>query len=83
MTITGNFECFRYFNFEVNVLKNENLSLKTGVKFFRSTNIENASLPYKTTLSEVNVKTNRIEGINMDLSQRTKFLCNFSVPVTM
>ena len=28
VTITGNFECFQYFNFETNFLKNENLFLK-------------------------------------------------------
>ena len=28
VTITGNFDCFQYFNFETNFLKNENLFLK-------------------------------------------------------
>ena len=31
--ITGNFERSQYFNFETNVLKNENLFQKTGVQF--------------------------------------------------
>ena len=34
MTITGNFECFQYFNFETNFLKNEIFFQKTGVPFF-------------------------------------------------
>ena len=28
VTVAGNFECFQYFNFETNFLKNENLFLK-------------------------------------------------------
>ena len=38
-----------------------------------STKIENASFPYKTALSEANVKTNRMVKYKMDLSQRTEF----------
>ena len=34
VTITGNFECFQYFNFEANFLKNEIFFRKTGVPFF-------------------------------------------------
>ena len=59
MTISGNFERFQYFNFEKDFLQNENLFQKTGVPFLvESTNIKNASFPYKTTISEANVKTN-------------------------
>ena len=36
-----------------------------------STKIENASFPYKTSISEANVKTN--DEYKMDLSQRTEF----------
>ena len=32
--ISGNFECFQYFNFEIDFLENENLFQKTGVPFF-------------------------------------------------
>ena len=35
MTITANFECFQYFNFETNFLENENHFEKTGVSYFR------------------------------------------------
>ena len=56
-----NFESFQIFNFEINFPKNENLFQKTGILFlFENTKIENATFPYKTVLSEANVKTNKI-----------------------
>ena len=61
MTISGNFERFQCFNFETNFLKKEKFFQKTGVPFLvESTKIENATFPYKTVLSEANVKTNRM-----------------------
>ena len=61
VTITGNFEHFQYFKFETDFLENENLFQKTGVPFLVDcTKIENALFPYKTAISEANVKTNRI-----------------------
>ena len=48
VTISGNFECFQYFAFETNFPENENLK------------IENTSFPYKTAISEANVKINRM-----------------------
>ena len=47
-----------------NFLENERLFQKTVVPLFlvASTKIENASVPYKTAMSEVNVKANRIES---------------------
>ena len=43
VTISGNFELFQYFNFEIDFLKNENLFEKTGVALLvESTKIENA-----------------------------------------
>ena len=59
MTISESFEHFQYFNLEIDVLENENLFQKTGVRFER-TKIEKASFPYKTSISEANVKTNRM-----------------------
>ena len=38
-----------------------------------STNIDNASLLYKTAISEANFKTNRIVSTKWILSQRTEF----------
>ena len=61
MTIRESFKRFQYFNFETNFLENENLFQKTGVPFLvETTNTEDTSLPFKTTLSESNVKTNRM-----------------------
>ena len=33
VTLAANFECYQYFNFEINFLKNENLFQKSGVPF--------------------------------------------------
>ena len=57
----GNFERFQYFNFETNFLENENLFQKTGIPFLvETTKIENPSFPFKTALSEADVKANRL-----------------------
>ena len=62
MTISENFEHFRYFNFETDFLENENLFQKTGSTVFlvERIKIEKASFAYKTAISEPNVKTNRM-----------------------
>ena len=61
MTVTGKFEGFQYFNFETNFLKNENLFQKMEYLFLvEGTMVENTVFPYKTALSETNVKTNRV-----------------------
>ena len=55
------FLSFQLFNFETDFLENENFFQKTGVPFsVESTKIENGSLPYKASISETNVKTNRM-----------------------
>ena len=60
MTITENFKRFQYFNFETDFLEKENQFKKLEYRVLvECTKIENASFPYKTALSEVNVKTNR------------------------
>ena len=48
---SGNCERFQYFNFETDFLENGNLSQKTGVPLFGSTEIENESLPYKIAIT--------------------------------
>ena len=61
MTISGNFECFQYFNLKTYFLRNANLFEKLKYLFLvENIKIENATLPYKTALSEANVKTNRM-----------------------
>ena len=59
--ISGNFERFQYFNFETDFLENENFFKKLEYCFLvENTKIENVSFPYKTAISEANVKTNRM-----------------------
>ena len=61
MTINQNFEHFQYFNFEADFLENENFFQKLEYRFLvERTKIEKASFPYKTAISEANVKTNRM-----------------------
>ena len=57
MTISESFKRFQYFNFETNFLENEKLEDRFLVE---ATKIENTSFPFKTALSEANVKTNRM-----------------------
>ena len=52
MLIGGNFQSFQYFNFETDFL--ENIFFKK-----REYRILVVSIPYKTAISEANVKTNR------------------------
>ena len=60
MTVSRNFERFQYFNLETDFLENENLFQKLDYRFLvASTKIENVSFPYKTAISEANVKTNK------------------------
>ena len=61
MTIDENSERFQYFNFETDFLENKTFFKKLEYySLVESTKIENASFPYKTTISESNVKTNRM-----------------------
>ena len=61
VTISEHFKRLKYFNFETDFLENKNFFHKTAVPFLvESTKIGNASFPYKTTISEANVKTNSV-----------------------
>ena len=65
MTFTEDFECFQYFDFEKKFSEKHKLHLETGVRFSaESIKIENATFSYKTDLSKLNVKTNRINVQN-------------------
>ena len=58
----------------------ENLFQKTGVPFFSySTKIENASYPYKTTISEANVKTNRMVNTKWTYHKERSFASNYFI----
>ena len=58
MMISENFDHFHYFNFEQDFLENENILKKLENDFlFECTKIEKAPFPYKSAISEANVKT--------------------------
>ena len=59
--INGIFSLFQYFSFGTNFLENENFFKNLEYSFLiQSTKIKNASFPYKTAISEADVKTNRM-----------------------
>ena len=61
MSISESFKHFQFFDFKTDFLKNENFFQKLGECFLvENTKIENVSFSYKTTIAEVNVKTNRM-----------------------
>ena len=68
MTISESFKRFQYFNFETNFLENENEKLIYRF-LVETTKIENTSFPFKTALSEANVKANRIESQRVEFCQ--------------
>ena len=72
VTISGNFERFQYFNFETNFLENKNLFSKI---FF--TKAESASFPYKTALSEANVKAVRIVSTKRTYHKERSFASKY------
>ena len=78
MTITGNFERFQYFNFEIYFLKKMQTLFKKLEHLFlvESTKIENITFPYKTALSEANVKTNRIGSTKLTYHKERSLACN-------
>ena len=80
MTISENFEHFQYFNFETDFLENENFFQKTGVPFLvERTKIEKASFPYKTAISEANVKTNRMVSTKWTYHKEWSFVSHYFI----
>ena len=77
--ITGNFKCFHFFNFEINFLKIKNLFQKTEVPLVQITKIESAKFPHKTALSEVNVKTNRMDTTKWNNHKVYSFARNYFI----
>ena len=77
-TISGNFERFQYFNFEkTNFFKMKIFFKKLEYCFLvESTKIESASFPYKTAISEANVKTNRIVSTKWTCHKEWSFASN-------
>ena len=78
MAISESFKRFQYLNFETNFLENENFFQKSGVPFLvETTKIENTSFPFKTALSEVNVKANRIATTKWTYHKEWSFANNY------
>ena len=73
-----NFEHFQYF--ETDFVENENFFLKTGVPFLvEPTKIEKASFPYKTAISEANIKTNRMVTTKWAYHRERSFTSNYFI----
>ena len=80
MAISGNFERFPYFNFETDFLENENLFQKTEYCFLvERSKIESALFPYKTTIPEGNVKTNRMVSAKWTYHKERIFASNYFI----
>ena len=77
VTASGNLERFQYLNFETDFLENENFFKKLEYRFLaESTNIENASFPYKTAISEASLKTNRMVSTKQIYRKKLSFARN-------
>ena len=81
MTINENFVHFQYCNFETDFLENENfLSKKREYRFLvERTKIEKTSFPYKTVISEANVKTNRLVNTKLAYHKERRFASNYFI----
>ena len=77
MTITGNFEQFQYFNFEINFLKNKHFLKNCEYCFLvESTKIDIITFPYKIALSEANIKANRMGSTKLTYHKERSFASN-------
>ena len=71
------FNIFKYINFNSNFLENETFFKNLEYRFLvETTKIENTSLPFKTTLSESNVKTNRMAATKWTYHKEWSFASN-------
>ena len=80
MKVTENLKRFQYFNFETDFLESEIFFKKLEYRFLvESTKIEKASFPYKTAVSQVNVKTNRMVSTKWTYQKERSFAGNFFI----
>ena len=80
MTVTENFKRFQYFNFKTDLLESEIFFKKLEYRFLvESTKIEKASFPYKTAISEANVKTNRMVTTKWAYHRERSFASNYFI----
>ena len=78
VAIIGNFERLQYFNLETNFLKKKKTFFKKlECRFLvESTKVENAVFLHKTTISETNVKTNRMGSTKWNYHKERRFPSN-------
>ena len=78
VAIIGNFERLQYFNLETNFLKKKKTFFKKLERRFlvESTKVENAVFLHKTTISETNVKTNRMGSTKWNYHKERRFPSN-------
>ena len=77
VTITGNLECFQYFNIETKFLKNKNVFFFQKLQnsfIVENTTIKTVTYPYKTVLSEANVKANRMGSRKWTYHKESSFV---------
>ena len=75
--ISESFKRFQYFDFETNFLETKTLFKKLEYRFLvETTEIEITSFPFKTPLSETNVKTNRMATIKWTYHKAWSFASN-------
>ena len=80
VTTTGNFECFYYFIFETNFLKNENFFKNLEYRFLvQSAATECAIFPFKTVVPKANVKTNRMGSTKWIYYKGRSFTSNYFI----
>ena len=77
-TVNGNFERFHYFNFETDFLEMKTFFKKLEyLSLVESTKIENASFRYKTAISKVNVKINRMMSTKWTYRKERSFASHY------
>ena len=70
--------CFQHFNFEADFWKTKTFFKKLEYRFLvESTKIDNASIPYKTAISETNVATNRMVTTKWSYHKERSFASNY------
>ena len=78
VTISGNFERFQTLTLKQIFWKTKTFVKKPDDSFLvDSTSIESASFPYKTALSEANVKTNRVVSRKWTYHEERSFASNY------
>ena len=74
VTISENFKCFQYFNFENIFWKTKNFFKNWSSVFqLKALKVLNTSLPYKTVRSEARVKTNRMVSTEVTYHKGPEF----------